>query len=352
MSTKNFFRNQLSKISLKRRLIIHLVLFCLIIWGGQSLPAQTVLALQTSTAPTGANLLQAYFINVAQGNCILVKFPSGGMLLYDAGSTSSGVDPAYIARKFDTITGGANIGTVVLSHPDDDHINLVPYINQARNPQYVHISQTQADYGPIAPWFTTVTGNGATVVTYTANFWSANPLTNIANSGACKVYVLAANVAGDPNTNSIVMSIDYKNDNILLTGDATAITERFILRYWDDASLLTTLLSFGHHGSNHSSTKKFLAAASPNIGIFSASASHMGYGHPRCSIVDAVEKIVDSNGSKVGVATHQIDCFDRNTGGYVTEHNDLGIFLTATQGNIRFRCDGQNHYDIYVDRLQ
>jgi beta-lactamase superfamily II metal-dependent hydrolase len=119
---------------------------------------------------------------------------------------------------------------------------------------------------------------------------------------------------------------------------------------WSASALESTVYSFGHHGSNHSNTPAFLKAVNPRIGIFSASAAHMGYGHPRCVLVDYVEKLVDKDGRNgISIAMHRIDCFkDRQ---YVTEENNLGVFLTATQGNIKFSGDPAD-YSIIVDRLR
>jgi hypothetical protein len=167
-----------------------------------------------------------------------------------------------------------------------------------------------------------------------------------------KVYILAANVPGDANTKSIVASIDYGSNTVLLTGDATSTTERWIMQNWNTSALESTVFSFGHHGSDHSNTKAFLDAVNPRVGIFSASALHLGYGHPRCVLVDYVELLVDEDGKKgMTVAKHRIDCWDKSQKKYVTEENDIGVFLTATQGSIMFSCDSTD-YKVVVDKLK
>jgi len=336
----------------RHRFFIHHSIFSVFfffIGYGQLLLAQQVLALSGAT-PVSGNIMEVHFLDVMQGNCILIKLPNSKFMLYDAGSTSSSVDPSVIAAEVTKITGGTAITTVFLSHPDKDHINIIPYIKEAKKPMYVHFSGTISEYESILKnWLKALPATTKTVF-YPPSFHDASPLTKVDGSSLVNIYMLAANVPGDPNTQSLVISLDYKSCNVLLTGDATAKTERWILSQWDNISLQSTILSFGHHGSNHSSNKAFLNAVQPDIGVFSASATHMSYGHPRCILIDYVEKMVDQNGKyNMNVAMHRVDCW--NGVQYVKEENDLGVYLTATQGNILFRCDG-NNYDVLVDKLK
>ncbi|TCJ13568.1 MBL fold metallo-hydrolase [Flaviaesturariibacter flavus] len=331
-----------------RTLLRHLLLALLLL---ASLGGFTqVTALTTATAPSG-NMMDVYFLDVAQGNCVLIKLPNGKFMLYDAGSTSSKIDKNVVAGRIRTITGGAQISTVFLSHADADHINILPYITEAAKPTFVHISGQKSDYEDVLDsWIKNLPKN-TTWVTYGPNYSSTKPSSNIDGDPMVNVYVMAANVTGDANTQSLVISLDYGKNNALLTGDATQTTENFILSQWASSAVAATIFSFGHHGSNHSSSPQFITAVNPNIGVFSASAEHMGYGHPRCELLNYVQGYVDANGKNgVTIQSHQIDCWRSDLGNYVFEHNDLGVFLTATQGDIRFRCDGVN-YMVEVSRL-
>jgi len=314
------------------------------------LPLQAQVTALTTASPVKGATLEVYFLDVAQGNCVLIKTPAGKYMLYDAGSTSSKIDPVTVAAKITNITGGTDITTIILSHPDGDHINIIPYIKEAKKPLFVHYSGTKSEYDKyLGNWFSSLPST-TKLIKYSDYYSSTDPSKSVDVGAETKVYIMAANVPGDANSRSIVASIDYKNNTVLLTGDATAVTERWILSQWTNTALHCTIFSFGHHGSNHSNSKLFLKSVSPNIGIFSASAEHRGYGHPRCLAVDYVEKYVDEGGVQgVTLPMHRIDCWDGNR--YVTEQNDLGVFLTATQGNILFKSDG-NNYSVTVDRLK
>lgn len=316
------------------------------------LPLQAQVRALTSKSPISGKTLDVYFINVAQGNCIVIRTPAGKYMLYDAGSTSSSIDADTIASYVHRVTGGNDITTIILSHPDADHVNIIPFIAEAKKPLYVHYSGSKSEYDDyLEDWFKALPKT-TKLVHYGTNYSSTKPTTDEDLGADVSLYILAANVALDANSRSIVASIDYNNNTVLLTGDATATTERWILKTWDPGALEATVYSFGHHGSNHSNNKGFLNAVGPNVGIFSASAAHMGYGHPRCVLIDYVEKIVDEGGKKgITIPQHRIDCWNDNTRQYVTENNNLGVFLTATQGHIIFKCDG-NNYQVEVQRLQ
>lgn len=293
-----------------------------------------------------------YSLDVGQGDCTLVKYPNNEFLLVDCGSVTPGFNVNNLNNTITNLTGGKEISDIVITHPHADHINIISSLDMAKNPKNVHISYTKSAYPYLQNWFSALPSTTKIWTyknNYVENYGAPNP--NFSHSPAMNIYILAANVDGDKNTHSIVLSINYERFAVMLTGDATAKTENFIMKEWSTYNLQSTVLSFGHHGSNHSSSKTFLQSVQPKIGLFSASAMDMVYGHPRCSVVDLVESMVDEGGrAGMAIKYHQIDCYKTEIKQYVTEKNNLGVFLTATQGNIQVTSDGLN-YKVDVQRL-
>ena len=81
------------------------------------------------------------------------------------------------------------------------------------------------------------------------------------------------------NDGSIVAKLSYGNTSIMLTGDATAKTEKIILEENSVAQLKSSVLKVGHHGSRTSTSPEFVKAVSP-IYAFISDGKDNKYGHP------------------------------------------------------------------------
>jgi competence protein ComEC len=82
----------------------------------------------------------------------------------------------------------------------------------------------------------------------------------------------------DPNAASTVVRARFGNVRVLLTGDAEAEEERWLLEA-NHGALRAEVLKVGHHGSRTSSTDAFIAAVRPRIALVSVGAAN-AYGHP------------------------------------------------------------------------
>ena len=90
----------------------------------------------------------------------------------------------------------------------------------------------------------------------------------------------------DENDGSLVLKLDFMGKKFLFTGDASVKSEEKILEKYD---VDCDILKVGHHGSNTSTSEKFLKAASPNEAIISCAANNR-YGHPHKEIIDRLNK--------------------------------------------------------------
>lgn len=78
------------------------------------------------------------------------------------------------------------------------------------------------------------------------------------------------------NHNSLVMKLVYMNFSILFTGDIEEEDEDSLMKSgWD---LRSDVLKVAHHGSNSSSTEKFLNTVGPDMGLISYGDNT--FGHP------------------------------------------------------------------------
>src|SRR3989338_5757805 len=81
------------------------------------------------------------------------------------------------------------------------------------------------------------------------------------------------------NDGSIVAKLVYGDTSIMLTGDATAKTEKLIMDKSKDIELRSTILKVGHHGSRTSTSPEFVKTIAPTYALVSNGKNNK-YGHP------------------------------------------------------------------------
>ncbi|MEK8199621.1 MBL fold metallo-hydrolase [Lysinibacillus sp. FSL M8-0134] len=238
-------------------------------------------AIQTEKIPvTAGHDMRVHFIDVGQGDSILIESPNGKTMLVDGGVKGAGPQVVSYLREI----GVSKLDIVVATHPDADHIGgLIPVLNSLTIEQFydsgkVHTSQTFEEM---------LTLIDEKNIPYDV----PTPGDNIKFDEDVTVKVLNANEqASDNNDASIVLKIVYGNVSFLLTGDAGIALEKEMMQY--DVS--ATVLKAGHHGSNTSSSEDFIRAVKPEVTILSYGKDNK-YGHPHAEVVDRLKEI----GSKI-----------------------------------------------------
>ena len=95
----------------------------------------------------------------------------------------------------------------------------------------------------------------------------------------------------DTDNNSLVLQISMGEVNFLLTADTMWQAEfELITRR---ASLTSTVLKVGHHGSNTSTTPDFLAVVDPQLAVVSVGADNK-FGHPTPEVIGRLEDRIGS----------------------------------------------------------
>ena len=84
----------------------------------------------TDTPPLerGEGDLQVHFIDVGQGDCILILFPDGKDMLIDCGNKSSGYSFDETAEYLDTYITDDTLDYMMLTHGDEDHVEYLDNI--------------------------------------------------------------------------------------------------------------------------------------------------------------------------------------------------------------------------------
>ena len=217
------------------------------------------------TIPTGG-ILEVHFIDVGQGDAILIETPNHEAILVDAGDTGKGsVVAAYISRE-----GIPDIDYIIASHPHADHIGGLDEVMSRVSYSVVLDSGATAstvayrDYDTYADRVThedigrgqqlTVDGVTITIINPT------QPLT-----------------FRDTNDDSVVLLISYGSVDFLLTGDCEGPCENSVV--YSGLKVDAEILKVGHHGSKTSTSQALLTAVSPEVAVISVGDNNR-YGHP------------------------------------------------------------------------
>lgn len=224
---------------------------------------------------TREGLLEVAFLNVGQGDAVLITTPSRKQILIDGGRGT------HVLRELGAVMPlfDRSLDMIVATHPDTDHIGgLVPVFERFAVTYFVTGGAVH-DTDVARALSARVAASGATV--YRAergrvfDFGDGVVLTILFPDRS------APNL--ETNTASIVMRLTYADHAFLLTGDAPRAIEEYVLAL-DGALLESDVLKAGHHGSKTSSGDAFIGMVNPTYTVFSRGCEN-SYGHPHAEVV-------------------------------------------------------------------
>lgn len=217
------------------------------------------------SAQTG--VLTIRFLNVGQGDAVLVTAPEGQSLLYDGGRSESRM--RALLQQY----GVKSLALVAASHADADHITgLVPAIELFKPKLFLNngLAATTNIFGKLT----------ATAARMGTQGLLASK--RIINLGSVKVTVLPPPVGmpkNDQNLNSVGLLIAYGTFKALMTGDSeTAETQGWLKAY--PAPFLGPIDVYKsiHHGAANGDNLPWLTAVRPKNVVVSVGPNN--YGHP------------------------------------------------------------------------
>lgn len=253
--------------------------------------------------------LTVTFLDVGQGDAIVVQTKNGGTMLVDCGppgGTRGDLGQRVILPALRSM-GIMRLDVLALTHADLDHIGgavsllrrfpverLVVSGAPASDLAYLRIMDTARQLRvPI------------TEVRRGSRIW----LSRSVSVEALHPPPGRISPARSDNYNSLVLSVRCGRTAVLLMGDADADAERTLLAA--SARLRADVLKLGHHGSRSSTTESLLAHVQPRYAVVSVGRRNP-YGHPSQVVLDRLAK------------------------------RGVQVFRTDTQGAIRVISDGTN----------
>ena len=222
-------------------------------------------------ATAAAKTLSVHFINVGQGDSILVQLPNGQNMLIDAGESSA----AKTVTKYLASKKVKRIDYLVATHPHADHIGGLPAVINALPIGEVYAPKAVTTTKTYENFLKAVQAKGLGIK-------SAKAGVDIINEDDLTVSILSPAQESYNNLNnySAVIKITYGKTAFLLMGDAEKVIEQEIT-----ADVKADVIKAGHHGSDTSSSPEFLKAVGAKYAVISCGKKN-SYGHPKTETLD------------------------------------------------------------------
>lgn len=292
---------------MKHRLLL-LLLIPVLLLTACAFPESKNTSLTHEEIIASENTAEFHFIDVGQGDCILVQNKDVKILI-DAGTTQSG---AQICAYLENL-GIDYLDCFIGTHPHEDHLGGAAavlseiqvekvYLNGETSNSYFfeRLVDTLIDKNitPTIPEFHSPYEFGKFKVEF------ISPTTDFENT----------------NNNSLVTIISYGDVRLLLTGDIERPVEAELI-YNEDTTLEADILKVGHHGSRNGTSNEFLKAVNPSVAVIQCGKDN-SYGHPH---KEALTRL---------------------------ENADIEILRTDENGSVILRTDGNDIFNASGEKIQ
>lgn len=239
---------------------------------------------------------EIHIIDVGQGDAILLLTPEGDVTLIDSGPYKS-YDKlrAYLLGM-----GIRSFSKVIATHPDSDHIGSMAEIITDFNVEEFYMPNKEHTTTSYKLMIEALEKNNVPVIKSYAGD-SLNLSTEVTGS-----FLSPKNQSySENNLYSLVLYLEYKENNFLFMGDAELENEYDILGTYED--LKVDFIKLGHHGSKSSSSEALLSSLNPHVASVSLGKGN-SFGHPHKEVVETLEKLkiplyrTDEQGSLIFVS--------------------------------------------------
>jgi competence protein ComEC len=230
--------------------------------------------------------LRVSFLDVGQGDAILIQTPNGQNILIDGGP-----DPQKINLELSERLPfwDRTIDLVVSTQPQADHVTGLVEVLQRYNVEQVLDPGVSYDSVIYQEWIRLIQTNR---IEYAIT--RAGQEIDLGNGVRMEVLnppeSLWEGTSDDVDNNGVVMRLSWNNVSFLFAADIRAEAEFELIG--QRANLRSTVLKIAHHGSDTSTSQHFLAAVDPEVAVICVGADNP-FGHPSSEVL---ERLIDRLG--------------------------------------------------------
>lgn len=269
------------------------------------------------------------FLDVGQGDCIVIQTGSGETYLFDCGSSSRSGVGEYVLAPFLKYNGIQALDAVFVSHPDGDHMNgikelldmgeksgisvrriILPDIAKELKEEQFTALLKAAEEGRGDPVEIRYICAGDSWECDAARFVCLHPTQGWREE--------------EPNAYSACFYVEFFSGGIslLLTGDVEGEGERALIEQLERQEIgKIDVLKVAHHGSGGATSEELLERLQPELAVISCGRNNR-YGHPHPALL---ERLARAGSRVLGTA-------ERGAVSVWPEENGIRIRLFGQEG--------------------
>lgn len=269
------------------RAFLGVLLACVLLLAGcgSNQQANTVLTGTPQQTATDA-LAKVHFLDVGQGDCILIQLDGKTMLIDAAEADQAEKIVSYLEAQ-----GIQKLDYVLGTHPHADHIGGLRAVIEQFEIGEIYLPKVTHTTTTYQKLLQATQDKGQKVHTAKAGI-------TVCQGDGYKAEMLSPqkDTYEDVNNTSIVLKLTVGDTAFLFTGDAEAEVEK------DLNGVQADVLKVGHHGSRTSSSAAFLQRVQPKIAVISCGKDNE-YGHPHKETLQSLAAVgatvyrTDQNGT-------------------------------------------------------
>ena len=313
------------------------------------------LVAEDGTELLGEIAFEAHFVDVAQGDAMLLRFtdPDGTVnVLLDAGSDSSSdvVTADDLVSYLSAVLGNDTIDIAIVTHPDTDHYDMMDEVFDAFVVEQVYYNDVNKNqtYEEFIGNVETELGNEGIAIPGDGGTYTVLNDENYSLTIYAPGYDRFWNGKFDENNRpeldadasngmSLIVKVEVEGRKLLFTGDATGSgtddamtgTEQWFIENCYTPGDDYDFLKIAHHGSNTSSALQFLQTINPEYCVISCD-DGTKHGHPDPEVMNKlfdegvvtyrtnrqgdIVLLIDSDGDMAFKAEHEVPV-ENNTDG-------------------------------------
>ena len=209
------------------------------------------------TQSTDAADCAVYFLDVGQGDSILIQIGTDYNMLIDAGTREAG---ETIESDLQAL-GVTSLDAVVTTHPHADHIGSMKQIIEDYTIGTFYMPLLPDDQTPTTATYENMLDALLDKNVQTEQISTDTKISAPENANFAVLSPEKDEIFDNLNNYSAVLRFTYGNISFMLTGDAeTEVEENILARETD---ITSNVLKCGHHGSSTSSSFSYSSSSSP-----------------------------------------------------------------------------------------